>query len=121
MLYFAPAGADAPFEISVRSTAAMEPALLRRVERRVRTALRRFAAHIRAVRVQLADVNGPRGGVDKECTIAIRLDAPRRLLLIEDTDSQFGVAADRAADRAGHAVARVIDANREWSARRVRT
>ena len=120
MLYFAPAGADAPFEISVRSTAATPPALLPRVERRVRTALRRFAAHIRAVRVHLADINGPRGGVDKECTIAIRLAAPRRLLLVEDIDSQFAVAADRAADRAGHAVSRVIHASHASSARRVR-
>jgi hypothetical protein len=69
MLYFAPAGADAPFEISVRSTVATPPALL----------------------------------------------------LIKDTDSHFGVAADRAADRAGHAVARVIHSSRHWSTRRTRT
>jgi hypothetical protein len=112
-----------PFPISIRSAAAAPAVLLARVEHRVQTALRRFGAHIRAVRVHLADVNGPRGGVDKECTIAIRLAVTPRLLLIEDVDRVFLAAVDRAADRAGHAVARAVHATNHrggWAFRHAR-
>lgn len=111
MRYFAHAGADAPFEIDVRATGGHAPALLPLIEHRVRTALRRFASHVRSVRVSVADINGPRGGVDKECTIAVRLSVSPRLLLIEDVDSNMAVAVDRAADRLGNAVGRAVHAS----------
>mgnify|MGYP003352367194 FL=1 len=112
-----------PISISIRSAASAPAALLATVERRVQNALRRFGAHIRAVRVHLADANGPRGGVDKECTIAIRLAVSPRLLLIEDVDRAFLAAVDRAADRAGHAVARAVHATHHragWTFRHAR-
>ena len=37
------------------------------IERRVRFALERLARPIRKVHVQLRDLNGPKGGVDKSC------------------------------------------------------
>lgn len=52
-----------------------EAALMRdTVERRVRFALRRLNALVPRADVQLADVNGPRGGLDKRCQIALRTD-----------------------------------------------
>ena len=115
MVHFGDADAGAAFEIAVRTSGLPDGSLVPRVERRVRTALRRYAAHIRAVRVRLRDVNGPRGGVDKECTIAVRLALPHRLLLIEDVDASAAVATDRAADRAARAVVRAVQS---WHPRR---
>jgi putative sigma-54 modulation protein len=43
------------------------------IERRVRFAVDRFEPRILEVVVQLADVNGPRGGVDKACVIVASL------------------------------------------------
>jgi putative sigma-54 modulation protein len=43
------------------------------IERRVRFAVDRFEPRILEVAVQLADVNGPRGGVDKACVIVASL------------------------------------------------
>jgi len=49
---------------------------LRRVaERRVRLALRRLNWLAPRARVQLSDVNGPRGGIDKRCQIELTTDA----------------------------------------------
>jgi hypothetical protein len=42
--------------------------------RRVRFAMRRLTWLVPRARVQLADVNGPRGGVDKRCRVEIRSD-----------------------------------------------
>jgi putative sigma-54 modulation protein len=48
--------------------------LRERVERRLRFALDAFGDHVQAAHVQLEDVNGPRGGVDKRCQISVAVD-----------------------------------------------
>lgn len=44
-------------------------------ERRVRQALRRLSWLAPRARVQMSDVNGPRGGIDKRCQIELTTDA----------------------------------------------
>jgi hypothetical protein len=80
-------------------------ALLRR---RLEFALGRFSARLRQVSARVADVNGPRGGIDKSCVITLHLERWARPIVIEDVDVDPMVAIDRAADRAGRAVARVL-------------
>ena len=60
---------------------------------------------IQRVTVRLSDINGPRGGEDKRCHIALRLKGLPRLV-IEDTEADLYVAIDRAAERAGRTLAR---------------
>ena len=60
---------------------------------------------IQRVTVRLSDINGPRGGEDKRCHIALRLKGLPRLV-IEDTEADLYVAIDRAAERAGRTVQR---------------
>jgi hypothetical protein len=43
-------------------------------ERRVRFVLRRLRWMVPRAEVQLSDVNGPRGGVDKRCRVELRTD-----------------------------------------------
>ena len=85
------------------------------LERRLHFALGRFAARVTGVTVRLTDVNGPRGGPDKRCCLAVRLK-PAGAVIVEDVDADLTVLVDRAADRAGRAVARLLDKRR--SARR---
>jgi hypothetical protein len=52
-----------------------EAALMRDcVERRVRFAFRRLNALVPRAEIKLDDINGPRGGPDKRCQIALRTD-----------------------------------------------
>ena len=52
-----------------------EAALMRdAVERRVRFAFRRLNALVPRAEIKLEDINGPRGGPDKRCQIALRTD-----------------------------------------------
>ena len=60
---------------------------------------------IQRVTVRLSDVNGPRGGEDKRCHIAVSLNGLPRLV-IEDTEANLYVAIDRAAERAGRTLQR---------------
>ncbi|WP_396269655.1 HPF/RaiA family ribosome-associated protein [Ideonella sp.] len=43
-------------------------------EHRVRFALRRVRWRVPRAEVQMSDVNGPRGGVDKRCLVELRTD-----------------------------------------------
>ena len=82
------------------------------VERRLSFALSRFGGRVRAVSVSLADLNGPRGGIDKRCSMQARL-APRGSVRVEDTDSELPAAVDRAATRLARAIARALERRRE--------
>jgi putative sigma-54 modulation protein len=81
------------------------------IDRRLQFALNKFDPEIDRVEVGLSDVNGPRGGLDKHCRIVAKM---RHLgtLVIEDTDQDFYIAVNRAADRIGRSVARTLDRKR---------
>jgi putative sigma-54 modulation protein len=79
-------------------------------ERRLKFALSWIG--VRAVRVCLFDVNGPRGGSDKRCRIQLPMPgAPN--VVVEDSESDLYLAIDRAADRAERTVARRLGRLRE--------
>ena len=62
-------------------------------ERRLQLSLSDFVAQLDGVEVRLADINGPRGGLDKRCAIKVIL-------------RRFGVVFARAA---GHDVYSTVD------------
>lgn len=94
--------------IAIRAAIGIPLELADLARRRLEFALGRFGGRIRSVTVRLGDVNGPRGGVDKTCVVKIRLDASKRLVVIEDADADATLAIDRAADRASRTVARAL-------------
>jgi len=79
-------------------------------------ALDRFVQQIGLVRVHLSDVNGPRGGVDKQCLIAVQL-AGGRTIRAAHTDTRFTAAVHLATDRVAHAVGRALKRRRERTGR----
>lgn len=100
-------------EIQLRSSHIdLDDTLREHVERRLHFSLARFGNHIQRVRVQMLDINGPRGGKDKCCRIEIRMQGTPGVF-VEDTDTDLLAAIDRAADRAGRAVARLIERSKD--------
>ncbi len=87
------------------------------VDRRLRFALGRFVSRIRRVEVLLADVNGPRGGIDTTCQIVVRI-VPRGEVRAEVTDIGVGVAVSRAAQRISRGIS--TELQRRRAPRRVR-
>lgn len=100
--------------ILIRMAAGLSPSLAPLARRRFQFALGRFGDRVRTLSVHLTDLNGPRGGVDKQCLVAIRLTSPRRLIVIEDTDAEAAVAIGRAADRSTRVVARAVQTLTNW-------
>ncbi len=86
-----------------------------RIERRLGFALGRFGDRIgRVAAVRLADVNGPRGGVDKRCRVVAELPG-HAAVVVEEADADLNALIDRAADRLGEAVRRRLDRARLYA------
>ena len=68
--------------------------------------------------MHLEDINGPKGGIDKQCRVLVNLKGGKTLK-IEDVDADITVAVNRAADRLGHVISREIDKRREKRMMRV--
>jgi putative sigma-54 modulation protein len=77
-------------------------------------ALNRNDALIVRARVWLADINGPRGGVDKRCQIELKL-AGQNNIVVEDVETDLYVAIDRASERCMRTLARRVARAREFS------
>lgn len=105
--------------IEVRNRVEPGSDLRAHAERRVRAALARFERRIRRVDVRFVDVNGPRGGPDRECHVELRLAAPKRLVLVEEADAEPRAALARAIDRAARITAQVVaQARDQWQGAR---
>lgn len=91
-------------------------ALFAHAERRLQFALGRFGARIPKVTATVADLNGPRGGIDKRCRLIADV-TPRGKVIVEVSDADVFIALDRAADRLGRAVARELERRREQAIR----
>lgn len=97
----------------------LTPAERAHAEHSLSTALDRFGSRIAQVRVSVADVNGPKGGIDKICRVQVHGRSGWEVLVTQEDAEVFAVI-DRAGERASQAVARLLDRAREESTRGVR-
>lgn len=97
----------------------LTPELRAHAERSLSVALDRFGSRIAQVRVGVADVNGPKGGIDKTCRVQVRGESGWEVLITQEDADAFAVI-DRAGERASQAVARLLDRAREDAARGIR-
>jgi putative sigma-54 modulation protein len=74
----------------------------------MRGSFERFQSYIRCVTVTFTDVNGPKGGIDKQCRCVVQLKrmAP---IVIEDRDGSFVNLVTRVASRASQTLSQRID------------
>jgi ribosome-associated translation inhibitor RaiA len=81
------------------------------VHRRLGRALVRFRDQVQWARVWLKDINGPRGGSDKECRVQLRLKGASDIIL-QERQSDARSAFDLAAGRVIHALLRQVERRR---------
>jgi putative sigma-54 modulation protein len=80
------------------------------VQNRLRFALRGFEGKVRTVTVRFEDTNGPRGGIDKRCSV--ELTGSFGILVTEARDPSFYAAGDIALSRAERALTKSLKRNR---------
>jgi len=81
------------------------------LEHRVRYVFRRMHDKVQQIRVSLHDINGPRGGVDKECRLTLKLDGRGTLVVVAQADNS-ALALNNALRRASQSLVRL------WQRRR---
>ncbi len=77
------------------------------VRRRVHFSLGRFSGKIKSLYIRLADVNGPRGGVDKLCDIQVNIGL-RQPVIVSERQAGIHSAVAFALERAERAVQRQL-------------
>jgi ribosome-associated translation inhibitor RaiA len=91
----------------------LTPPIRKRVESRIKSAVKPVAGRVAIVTARLEDVNATRGGIDKRCRFVAGL---RRtgIVTVQATDTDLYAAIDRAAARLRRAV---VEATRRQVAR----
>ncbi len=79
---------------------------------RMQFLLNRNDSFVMRAKVRLADINGPRGGVDKRCQIELTLVGQHNIL-IEDIEADLYIAIDRASERCMRTLARRLERSRQ--------
>lgn len=79
----------------------------------IERALRPFSEQIGRVSVDIRDVNGPRGGSDKRCSVAVELAAIERKVVVSNTSSDPYEAVQAACNRLGESVSRALTRQRQ--------
>jgi putative sigma-54 modulation protein len=90
--------------------------------RRVHFHLSRFGEAISSVCIRIGDVNGPKGGLDKQCRVTLRGPSLSSVVIEELREDTF-LAVEVAVERASRAVGRDLDRQRSaraasWAARK---
>lgn len=94
----------------------MTDALREHTQRRLAYAMSWAGRDLTKINVRLSDVNGPRGGADKRCTISLAQgDAS---VVVEDTQADLYLAIDRAIERTKRALTRRLARARNLQALR---
>ena len=85
------------------------------IRHRMRQALARFGQRAMSATLHLSDVNGPRGGVDKDCHLVVELEDTTAV--VRDRGDQVRALVDQALQRAVHSIGRQIGKVRDRALR----
>lgn len=69
------------------------------INKRISSAFKRAQDAIESTSLTISDINGPKGGIDKECTIIIKA-AGMKSIVISEQQSKLHTAIDRCVSRA---------------------
>jgi len=91
---------------------ALDAEVARLVRRQVSDALANSADHIQHASLHLADINGRKGGVDKQCHLVVQLRG-LPAVIVHETRPELHEAIGRALKRAQHSLTRRVGRHRQ--------
>lgn len=87
-------------------------AIVKHIDNRIGFAFARTRQFVKSLSITVSDINGPRGGIDKQCRIVIQLRSLSPIIITE-RQSRLLHAVDRAITRASHNLAQRVKRQRE--------
>jgi len=85
------------------------------IQQRLHQALSRFGEKAIGATLYLRDINGPRGGADKDCHLVI--DMPHSTTVVRDRGDKIGSLVNRAMQKAVQTIRKQLDRVRQRSSR----
>lgn len=79
-----------------------------KAESRAHASFAKFGYKVKSIEITVQDVNGPRGGIDKECRVLVKLRKLRDVV-VTVKDESLSKAVPGAINRAARSVARQLD------------
>ncbi len=89
-----------------------------RAESKMNASFSRFGYSVKSVDITIVDVNGPRGGIDKECRVLVKLRKMQEIA-VTVRDESLSKAVANAISRSARSVARQLDRRSVRDGRRV--
>lgn len=86
----------------------LSEAAVNRAQLRVSASFAKFSDNVKSVTITVEDVNGPKGGVDKECRVLVRLKKLKDVVIKTNNES-ISKSIPGAIDRAARSVGRLLD------------
>lgn len=92
---------------------------INQIEKRFQTAFQKTRDRVQGLTITLSDINGPKGGVDKQCKILVDIERQEPVVVVE-RQSSLGGAISGAMHRSKHSVLKKLKSERlrQSSARR---
>lgn len=81
------------------------------IRQKLKIVLNRFGHKIRKARVVLSDINGPKGGKDKRCTIKIEMHN-LKTIVVDEVTTNMHESISRCSQRAKRTIDKVLNKNR---------
>lgn len=98
---------------------ALSEAIDQAARRHFEQAMQHYEEHVVSTDIFMSDVNGPKGGIDKQVLVRIRLRAGR-LVTVEATRADLYAAMANCAKRSKRAVGRTLRKSQRLEKRRLR-
>ncbi len=81
---------------------------INKAEKKAHAAFAKFGSNVKALEITVHDVNGPRGGVDKQCQVLVKLHKSKDIA-VNVIDESLSRAIPSAINRASRSVARQLE------------
>ena len=107
------------FNITFRKTSSTDD-VIDYIHRRLSFAFARMEHVIDSGSITISDINGPKGGVDKQCRVVIKPTGMKRIV-ISEKQPDLRLAVDRSISRASHSLSRQLKRKQHLTQRRVST
>lgn len=90
----------------------LDPSLRRHVQSKIESSLSRFQNRIGSINAYLADLNGPKNGIDKSIKLVIDLEK-KPVVVLDEKGGQWHTLLESISDRASHTISRVMSKSRQ--------
>ncbi len=88
------------------------------VQRKIDSAIGPFEDFVKAVDIRIVDVNGPKGGIDQRCRVAVAMNGKPDIVASANHENAFG-AISLAVDRVRRSLQRVVGRNKSKRSRKI--